>query len=132
MNIGRREAIIATGGLLLASTLRNGAHAESMPAASALEDGQEAERYDRERKYADLAFGRIAYVERGQGPVALLLHGFPLSSFQWRGVINRLSPHRRCLAPDFMGLGYSDVAEKQSVAPAAQADMLLSLLDHLN
>jgi haloalkane dehalogenase len=130
MNIRRRDVIAATGGLIVASTLFDGARAETMSAASVLEDSQEAQRYDRERKYADLAFGRIAYVERGQGSVALFLHGFPLSSFQWRGVINRLSEHRRCLVPDFMGLGYSEVTEKQSVAPAAQADMLLSLLDH--
>src|SRR5271165_7382973 len=120
MGIRRRDVIMATGGLIVVSTLADGLRAETMSAASAVEDGQEAQRYDRERRYANLACGRIAYVERGRGPVALLLHGFPLSSFQWRGVINHLSAHRRCLAPDFMGLGYSEVAAEQSVAPAAQ------------
>jgi haloalkane dehalogenase len=56
------------------------------------------------RKYAEVNFGRIAYVERGAGDAALFLHGFPLNSFQWRGVLQRLAVHRRCIAPDFMAL----------------------------
>jgi pimeloyl-ACP methyl ester carboxylesterase len=84
------------------------------------------------RRFADLSFGRIAYVERGSGPAtALFLHGAPLNSFQWRGAIERLSPYRRCIAPDFMGLGYSEVPAGQSLAAGAQADMLGALLDKL-
>lgn len=80
----------------------------------------------------DTAFGRIAYIDRGRGPVALFLHGFPLSSFQWRGAIDRLSVHRRCVAPDSMGLGFTEVASGQSVTPAAQADMIGAFLDGLD
>ena len=83
------------------------------------------------RQFAPLPQGRIAYVDRGRGPVTLFLHGFPLSSFQWRDAIARLSEHRRCLAPDWMGLGQTEVAPNQSVAPAAQAEMLAAFLDHL-
>ena len=83
------------------------------------------------RRYAELGFGRIAYVERGSGEVALFLHGAPLNGYQWRGAIDRLSPYRRCLAPDFMGLGYSQIPEHQSLAADAQAEMLASLLDSL-
>lgn len=83
------------------------------------------------RRYQQTRFGRIAYVEQGSGPAALFLHGFPLNSFQWRGALPRLAPLRRCIAPDFLGLGYSEVATGQSVAPAAQAEMLAELLDRL-
>ena len=83
------------------------------------------------RRYQQTRFGRIAYVERGSGPAALFLHGFPLNSFQWRGALPRLAPLRRCIAPDFLGLGYTEVAAGQSVAPDAQADMLAELLDRL-
>ena len=82
-------------------------------------------------RFADLPQGRIAYVERGRGPTALFLHGFPLSSFQWRDAIDRLADHRRCLAPDWMGLGETQVAPGQSVTPAAQAEMLAAFLDKL-
>jgi pimeloyl-ACP methyl ester carboxylesterase len=84
------------------------------------------------RRYAETPFGKIAYVERGSGDAALFLHGFPLNGFQWRGALDRLSAYRRCVAPDFMGLGYSQIPEGQSVAPDAQVAMLAALLDSLS
>ncbi len=83
------------------------------------------------RRFADTPFGRIAHVERGSGQAALFLHGAPLNGFQWRGAIERLSPYRRCVAPDFMGLGYSEVPAGQSLAAADQAAMLEALLGTL-
>ena len=84
-----------------------------------------------ERRFAELAFGKIAYVERGAGPAAVFLHGAPLNGFQWRGALDRLASERRCIAPDFMGLGYSEVPEPQSLAATAQVAMLAALLDAL-
>jgi haloalkane dehalogenase len=84
------------------------------------------------RRYAQITFGRIAYIERGVGDAALFLHGFPLNSFQWRGAIERLSAHRRCVAPDFMGMGYTEIDDNQSLAPEAQVAMLVALLDTLS
>lgn len=92
----------------------------------------DAAAYRAGRRFVETLFGRIAYVERGAGETALFLHGFPLNSFQWRGALDRLSPHRRCIAPDFMGLGYSQIPEHQSVAPDAQVEMLAALLDSLS
>jgi haloalkane dehalogenase len=84
------------------------------------------------RQFAETPFGKIAYVERGSGDAALFLHGFPLNGFQWRGALDRLSAYRRCVAPDFMGLGYSQIHEGQSLAPDAQVAMLAALLDSLS
>ena len=83
------------------------------------------------RQYAHTPFGDIAYVERGSGAVTLFLHGFPLNGFQWRGALARLSPYRRCIAPDWMGLGYTRVAEGQHITPATQAEMLIAFLEIL-
>jgi pimeloyl-ACP methyl ester carboxylesterase len=91
----------------------------------------DAEAFRAARRFADLSFGRIAYAERGSGEAALFLHGAPLNGFQWRGAMERLSASRRCVAPDFMGLGYSQVPEHQSLAADAQAVMLVALLDAL-
>jgi haloalkane dehalogenase len=91
-----------------------------------------ASEYQATRKFVRISHGSIAYMDRGKGPAALFLHGFPLNSFQWRGVLNELSAQRRCIAPDFLGLGYTEVAEGQSVAPTAQANMLAALLDTLS
>jgi pimeloyl-ACP methyl ester carboxylesterase len=95
------------------------------------DDREAARRYASGRRYVDLSAGRVAYIDRGRGPVALFLHGFPLNGFQWRGAIERLSTHRRCVAPDLLGLGYTQVAPGQNLAPSAQADMIAAFLDRL-
>ena len=127
--MNRRDILAASLGAVIASAL--GPFGKSSAASSLGDDDAAARRYHKERRFAETAFGRIAYIDRGTGQAALLLHGFPLSSFQWRGAIDRLSTHRRCLAPDFMGLGYTEVAPGQSVAPVAQAEMIAAFLDLL-
>lgn len=92
----------------------------------------DAATYHAERRFVATPFGDIAYVERGAGDAALFLHGFPLNGFQWRGQLERLAPYRRCIAPDFLGLGYTRVAAGQSVGPEAQVAMLAALLDALD
>src|SRR5579859_4010793 len=49
------------------------------------EDAAAAFRYTTERRFLETPSGRIAYIDRGTGRPTLLLHGFPLNSFQWRG-----------------------------------------------
>jgi len=88
--------------------------------------------YLRSRRFASLPMGRVAYVEYGHGPAALFLHGFPLNSYQWRGALERLHKHRRCIAPDFMGLGKTETPEGQVISPETQVAMLAALLDSLH
>lgn len=92
----------------------------------------DAAAFHTERRYLTTRFGNIAYVERGSGPAALFLHGFPLNGFQWRGALERLAPFRRCIAPDFLGMGYTQVSDGQACTPEAQVDMLIALLDALS
>jgi haloalkane dehalogenase len=88
--------------------------------------------YRRERRFAELPVSRVAYVERGRGPVALFVHGYPLNGFQWRGALERLHGHRRCIAPDVMGMGFTQTPEGQMISPVTQAIMLAMLLDTLH
>jgi len=83
------------------------------------------------RRFVELPIGKIAYVERGHGRAALFLHGAPLNGYQWRGCLDRLASERRCIALDFMGLGYTEVAQTQSLAAAAQVSMVGAVLDAL-
>jgi hypothetical protein len=55
------------------------------------------------RRFVEVASGRIAYVERGQGAPALFVHGVPINGYHWRHVIDRLQHRRRCIAIDLMG-----------------------------
>lgn len=52
----------------------------------------------------------IFYRESGpaDGPVVLLLHGYPTSSFMFRNLIPVLSASYRVIAPDLPGFGFSD------------------------
>ncbi len=90
-----------------------------------------AHQFQQARQFALTRFGRIAYIERGAGPVALFLHGYPLNGFHWRGVIEDLAASRRCIAPDMMGLGHTEVAADQDLSFEQQARMVASFLDAL-
>jgi len=83
------------------------------------------------RKFVAIDVGRIAYVERGAGPVAIFLHGWPLNGFHWRGAMAGLENHRRCIALDLMGLGHSEIAEGTDLSPIAQADMVVAFMTSL-
>lgn len=119
-SLSRRGWLQMTGGALLISAL------------TGCKLWDEAASFHAQRRFVATPFGKIAYVERGTGPAALFLHGFPLNSFQWRGALERLSTQRRCIAPDFMGLGFTEVAAGQSVTPESQVAMLMALLDSLS
>src|SRR5262249_2198495 len=84
------------------------------------------------RRSADVICGRIAFCERGEGPVALFVHGVPLNGYHWRQVIERVQHRRRCIAIDLMGLGYSEIAPSQDVSFTAQARMIAEVLAVLN
>ena len=125
----RRQFITAAAGLLPLAAAGDAMAAGALPRGA--EDAKAARAWNVARRYLTTRFGDIAYVERGTGEVALFLHGFPLNSFQWRGAFDRLSAHRRCIAPDSMGLGFTRVAPGQGVTPSDQADMLAVFLDRL-
>jgi pimeloyl-ACP methyl ester carboxylesterase len=83
------------------------------------------------RRFAETASGRVAYIARGEGPVALLVGGVPLNGYHWRHVIDRVAHRRRCIAIDLMGLGYTEIAPDQDVSFTAQARMLAQVVDAL-
>ncbi|MEL7088814.1 MAG: haloalkane dehalogenase [Planctomycetota bacterium] len=59
-------------------------------------------------RYVEVHGSTMHYVEAGQGPVVLLLHGNPTSSYLWRNVIPHLRDRYRVIAPDLIGMGKSD------------------------
>lgn len=59
--------------------------------------------------HADLGDVRLHYVEAGEGPLVLLLHGFPQFWYQWRHQIPALvEAGFRVVAPDMRGYNLSD------------------------
>jgi pimeloyl-ACP methyl ester carboxylesterase len=88
-----------------------------------------ASEFQSSRNFVQTAFGRIAYVERGNGPVALFVHALPLCGYQWRYALDEVSSMRTCVAPDLMGLGYSEIPARQDISFESQAKMLAAFLD---
>lgn len=83
------------------------------------------------RKKVDTASGRIAYVEQGSGPVALFVHGVLLNGHLWRHQLAGLSDIRRCIAPDLLAHGHTQIDAGQDVSVTANAHMLAQFLDAL-
>jgi pimeloyl-ACP methyl ester carboxylesterase len=86
-------------------------------------------------RYTTVEGQRLFYREAGPSgaPVVVLLHGFPTSSFMFRGLIPALADRYHVIAPDHLGFGLSD-------APAAAefdytferlTDLTQGLLDQL-
>jgi pimeloyl-ACP methyl ester carboxylesterase len=65
----------------------------------------------------------LHFIDHGEGPTVLLLHGNPTWSFLWRGVIARL-PSMRCVAPDLLGLGLSSRIAMREHSVDRHADAL--------
>jgi len=87
-----------------------------------------------EKKYLNISFGNIAYLEAGTGatPPVLFVHGIPTSSFLWRHVLRLLQNDFHCYAPDLMGLGDTDVEPLSTQFDMdAQADMLVEFMSAL-
>lgn len=61
-------------------------------------------------RFADIDGRRIFYREAGptDAPVLLLLHGFPTSSYMFRGLVPALADRYHVIAPDHLGFGLSD------------------------
>jgi alpha-beta hydrolase superfamily lysophospholipase len=53
---------------------------------------------------------RQHYLEAGNGPPVVLLHGFPETSYAWRHQIPVLARHYQVIAPDLRGYGETEKA----------------------
>ncbi len=74
---------------------------------------------------------RIRYVEAGQGPTVVLIHGLAASLYSWRYTIVPLAQAGfRVIAFDNRGFGFSD-KPAQGYANATYAGVLFGLLDSL-
>ena len=56
----------------------------------------------------DILGSQMAYLEVGEGPPVVFLHGNPTSSYLWRNIMPHVAGQARCLAPDLIGMGDSD------------------------
>jgi pimeloyl-ACP methyl ester carboxylesterase len=81
--------------------------------------------------FMQLDAGRMHYVDEGEGPPVVLVHGTPVWSFLYRDLIKALSKTHRCIAPDNLGFGLSDKPAGFSYLPQDQARNLAEFIDRL-
>jgi len=74
---------------------------------------------------------RVHYVDEGDGPPVLFVHGLPTWSFVWRHLIAGLRGHHRCVALDLPGFGLSDKPAGDAYRPEDQARRLAAFVDAL-
>lgn len=70
---------------------------------------------------------RVRYLDVGQGPAVVLLHGFASSIENWAAVIPELKKTHRVLALDLKGFGWTD-RPVGDYSPAAQAALVKALM----
>jgi 2-hydroxymuconate-semialdehyde hydrolase len=84
-----------------------------------------------DRHRARVSAGELAYVDEGDGPAVVLLHGFPTSADLWRNLAPLLAPRFRVIAPDLLGYGQSERPTPADLSVPAQATYVRELLGHL-
>jgi acyl-CoA synthetase (AMP-forming)/AMP-acid ligase II/pimeloyl-ACP methyl ester carboxylesterase len=80
---------------------------------------------------ADSRRHRMHYIDEGQGPVVVCLHGNPTWGFLFRNLIARLREDFRVIVPDHIGCGLSDQPTDVFFRAADRIAHLESLLDQL-
>ena len=80
--------------------------------------------------YQDVGPGRLHYVDEGDGPPVVMVHGTPSWSFLYRHLIRDLVGYR-CLAPDHLGFGLSDKPLDFPYTPRAHAENLDTFISAL-
>lgn len=81
-----------------------------------------------QRSRAQVSAGDMAYVDLGEGPPVLLLHGFPTSADLWRRDAWLLAQRMRVIAPDLIGYGQSAKPPDADLTEPAQAGYIRELL----
>jgi len=78
-----------------------------------------------------LAGPRLSYMEAGEGPVVLCLHGIGANSMGWRFVLAGLAPGARVIAWNAPGYFMSDPFVSEAPRAEDYADVAVGLLDAL-
>ena len=84
-------------------------------------------------RFLDLDGLRYHYLDEGDGPPVVMLHGNPSWSFYYRHLVSALSNRYRCIVPDHIGCGLSDKPgdDRYDYTLPRRVDDLERLLDRL-
>jgi len=79
---------------------------------------------------ADTSAGAVACGQTGYGPVLVVAHGWPWSSFSWHRLIPSLAERFRVHWYDMPGYGESDKNDDQPTSLDVQGEVFAEMLEH--
>jgi haloalkane dehalogenase len=88
-------------------------------------------RYPFTSHFVEVDGGLMHYVDEGEGPPIVLVHGNPTWSFLYRRLVVDLARDHRCVAPDHLGFGLSDLPPEDARLPVAHAARFAALMGSL-
>jgi pimeloyl-ACP methyl ester carboxylesterase len=91
----------------------------------------ELERWKAAGQNFDYLGFNIFYRAEGHGPHLLLIHGYPFNTWDWAPLWDRLTERFTVIAPDMLGMGFSDKPVAYEYTVHDHADMHEALLAHL-
>ena len=87
--------------------------------------------YPFQSNYLPINGGRLHFIDEGEGPVIVMVHGNPTWSYYFRKLISLLAVNHRVVAIDHMGCGLSDKPQDYPYTLKQHIENLDTLLNHL-
>ena len=91
----------------------------------------ELEQWKAAGRYFDYLGFDVFYRNEGSGPPLLLIHGYPFNTWDWASIWPTLTERFTVIAPDMLGMGFSDKPSTYEYSVPDHADMHEALLAHL-
>lgn len=77
-------------------------------------------------------YSQLSYTVDGNGPVLMLVHGFPDDGGLWRHIVPELSRHYTVVCPDLPGAGSSSLPDDVPLTVERMAEALLAVGDEVS
>jgi pimeloyl-ACP methyl ester carboxylesterase len=90
------------------------------------------EEFNSHRKTIATELGEFAYIDVGEGPPAVFVHGVFVTAYVWRDVMEALSGERRCIGYNLPGHGGTRVRRDAELTLNGQAEMLEAFCEALD
>ena len=84
------------------------------------------------RRSAATELGEISYLDVGEGPTALFVHGVFTNALFWRNVLADTATWRRCIAIDLPAHGQTPTTESWDLSLGGLAQALVALCDAID
>jgi haloalkane dehalogenase len=82
-------------------------------------------------RFIDVGHSELAYRRVGTGPDLVLVHGWPLHSATWRGLLPHLAPHFTCHMFDLPGAGDTRETAASPIELRAHSETMCRAVDEL-